>query len=47
MRERVALQGGTITIASHPSRGTTVHAQLPVRRRTPDQDADAPRAISA
>jgi len=31
MRERAALLGGHLTVASAPERGTTVRAQLPLR----------------
>jgi signal transduction histidine kinase len=33
MRERVAIAGGDLEIATAPGRGTTVTARLPGRRR--------------
>ena len=35
MRERVALAGGSLEVASQPGAGTTVRARLPARHRPP------------
>jgi signal transduction histidine kinase len=48
MRERVALVGGSLSVASSPGRGAEIKARIPARRRaaSPDGSAATPRAAT-
>jgi len=35
LRERAQLLGGDVSIESRPGRGTSVHARIPLEKRTP------------